>query len=127
MPNALRRHAEFAAAGLQNAPLGIAGTMLKHQLKLADRQCRMSELSARLQKLVVMLCTSLYAARQNDPVVRDAADMVCRDLTRELTGQRTSDRDYRHATALGAAIAEGGFQSIAGVSPDEILMPYAEA
>ena len=64
--------------------------MRKHQLKLADRQCRMSELSARVQKLVVMLGTSLYAAKQNDEVVRAAADVICQDLTRELTGQRPS-------------------------------------
>lgn len=124
MPSRLREHAEFAAAGLQNSPLEISGTMRKHQLKLADRQCRMSELSLRIQKLVVMLCTSLYAARQEDEVVRDAADLLCQDLTRELTGRRPTDRYFRHATSLGATIAEGGFKSIAGLVPDEILMPY---
>jgi len=124
MGNRLRDHAEFAAAGLQNSPLEISGTMRKHQLKLADRQCRMSELSFRIQKLVVMLCTSLYAARQEDEVIRDAADLMCQDLTRELTGKRPSDRYFRHAASLGAAIAEGGFTSIAGLAPDEILMPY---
>jgi alkylation response protein AidB-like acyl-CoA dehydrogenase len=124
MPNRLREHAEFAAAGLQNSPLEISGTMRKHQLKLADRQCRMSELSLRIQKLVVMLCTSLYAARQEDEVIRDAADLMCQDLTRELTGKRPSDRYFRHASSLGAAIAEGGFASIAGLAPDEILMSY---
>jgi alkylation response protein AidB-like acyl-CoA dehydrogenase len=124
MPSPLREHAEFAAAGLQNSPLEISGTMRKHQLKLADRQCRMSELSLRIQKLVVMLCTSLYAARQDDEVIRDAANLICQDLARDLTGRRPSDRYFRHATTLGAAIADGGFNSIAGLQPDEILMPY---
>ncbi|MBC8356450.1 MAG: acyl-CoA/acyl-ACP dehydrogenase [Planctomycetes bacterium] len=124
MPSRLREHAEFAAAGLQNSPTEISGTMRKHQLKLADRQCRMSELSFRIQKLVVMLCTSLYAARQEDEVVRDAADLLCQDLTRELTGKRPSDRYFRNATSLGAAITEGGFTSISGLAPDEILMSY---
>jgi hypothetical protein len=27
-------------------------------------------------------------------------------------------------TSLGASIAEGNFRSIAGLQPDEILMPY---
>ncbi len=124
MPTALQRHAEFAAAGLQNSPLEISGTMRKHQLKLADRQCRMSELSLRMQKLVVMLCTALYAARQEDEVVRQAADLFCQELARELSCSRPSDRYFRQITGLGAAIAEGGFTSIAGLAPDEIMMPY---
>ena len=105
-------------------PLEISGTMRKHQLKLADRQCRMAELSSRVQKLVVMLCTSLYAAQQNDEVVRAAADVLCQDLTRELTGERPSDRYFRAVTTLGEQIADGGFTSIAGLKPDEILMRY---
>ena len=98
--------------------------MSKHQLGLADRQCRMSELSQRLQDAVTILCTSLYAARQNDEVVRQAADVFCQDLTRKLTGQRPSDRYYRTVTKLGEAIVDGGFKSIAGVDAGEIMMQY---
>ena len=98
--------------------------MRKHKLKLADRQCRMSELSARIQNLIVILCTSLYAARQADEVIQVAADVLCQDLTRQLTGQRPSDQYFRSATRLGETIVDGGFQSIAGLSADEILMPY---
>jgi alkylation response protein AidB-like acyl-CoA dehydrogenase len=124
MPEKLKRHAEFAAETLQTMPLEISGTMRKHQLKLADRQCRMSELSGRVQKLIVMLCTSLYAAKQNDEVVQDAADVLCQDLKREFTGKRPSDRYYRSVTSLGEKIADGGFTSIAGIEPDAILMRY---
>lgn len=124
LPTALKAHAEFACQGLQASPLEISAVLRKHHLKLADRQCRMSELSSRIQKLVVMLCTALYAARQEDEIVRAAADIVCQDLTRELTGQRPSDRYFRQVTELGAAIAEGKFASIAGLAPDEIMMPY---
>ncbi|MEQ8787742.1 MAG: acyl-CoA dehydrogenase family protein [Pirellulaceae bacterium] len=124
MPPELLRHAEYAAAGLQNSPLEISAAMRKHQLKLADRQCRMSELSLRVQKLVVMLCTSLYAARRDDEVVHHAADILCQDLQRELTGERPSDKYFRSVTSLGESIVEGGFQSIAGLQPDEIMMPY---
>ena len=124
MPGPLREHAAYAAEQLNHSPLEISGTMRKHQLKLADRQCRMSELSARIQKLIVILCTSLYAARQADEVIQVAADVLCQDLTRQLTGQRPSDRYFRSATQLGEMIVDGGFQSIAGLSPDEILMPY---
>ena len=41
-----------------------ATVMSKHQLKLADRQCRMAELSQRLQDLVVILATACWAGRQ---------------------------------------------------------------
>jgi alkylation response protein AidB-like acyl-CoA dehydrogenase len=120
----LREHAIFAIRGLQAMPLEISAAMRKHQLKLADRQCRMSELSSRVQKLVVMLATSLYAAKQNDEVVRSAADVICRQFTHELTGRPPSDRFYRAINTLGEQIATGKFASIAGLAPDEILMKY---
>jgi alkylation response protein AidB-like acyl-CoA dehydrogenase len=124
IPEPLKLHAEYAAAQLQKSPLEISGTMQKHQLKLADRQCRMSELSARIQQLVIMLCTSLYAARQDDEVIQTAADVLCQGIRHDLTGQRPTDRYFRTATQLGATIADGGFTSVAGMKVDQILMPY---
>jgi alkylation response protein AidB-like acyl-CoA dehydrogenase len=124
MPQNLREHADFAASFLQHSPSDISGAMRTHQLGLADRQCRMSELSQRLQDAVTILCTALYAARQNDEVVRQAADLVCQDLTRKLNGRRPSDRFFRKATKLGEVIVDGGFTSIAGLDAGEILMRY---
>ena len=124
LPQPLKEHAEFAVAGLQHSALEISRVMSKHQLALADRQCRMSELSQRVQDMVTMLCVSLYGARQTDEVTSAAADILCQDLTRKLTGRRPTDRYFRAATRLGEAIAEGAFHSIAGLHPDEILMPY---
>lgn len=126
MTPTLKEHAEFAADFLQLSPGEISGTMFKHQLALADRQCRMSELSQRLQDAVTMLCTALYASRQNDEVVRDAADIACQELARKLTGRRPTDGYFRAVTRLGEKIVEGGFKSIAGVETHEILMPYKE-
>jgi alkylation response protein AidB-like acyl-CoA dehydrogenase len=124
LPEKLKKHAQFATETLQTMPLEISGTMRKHQLKLADRQCRMSELSGRVQKLLTMLCASLYAGRQDNEVIQDAADVLCQDLTRDFTGKRPSDKYYRLVTRLGERIADGGFKSIAGIEPDEILMKY---
>jgi alkylation response protein AidB-like acyl-CoA dehydrogenase len=124
MPKDLGEHAAFAAEELQRRPTEISGVMRKHQLKLVDRQCRMSELSSRVQSLVVILCTSLYAARQDDEVVRAAADIVCRDLRRQLTGKRPTDRYFRATTSLGETIVDGGFTSVEGLAPDEIMMRY---
>jgi hypothetical protein len=126
MPEAMRHHAEFACEQLQGSRLEISSVMRKHQLKLADRQCRMSELSARVQKMVIVLCTTLYAAQQDDEVVRLAAEIICRDLTREVLGKRPSDNYFRTVTELGETIAEGGFKSIAGLDAGEILMPYSQ-
>ncbi len=124
MPSSLRTHVEFATAWLQRSPLVIDGVMRKHQLALADRQCRMAYLSQQLQDAVTMLCVSLYGSRSDDDVVRAAADILCQDLTRKLTGSAPADRYFRAVAKLGESIAGGGFKSIAGVHPDEILMAY---
>jgi hypothetical protein len=124
MPPALARHAEFACYELQKMSLEVSSTMGKFQLSLADRQCRMAELSGRCQNLIIMLCTSLYGARQSDEVIRDSADIMCQELVQQYTGRRPSNRYYRQVTELGDAIAAGGFHSIAGLEPDEVLMKY---
>ena len=69
--------------------------MVKHQLKLADRQCRMAELSQRVQDTVTMLVTALWAHQQKNEVAVAAADILCQDLRRKLTGERPSDRYFR--------------------------------
>lgn len=127
MPRELRAHATFATREMRKAAREISGAMTKHQLKLADRQCRMSELSSRVQSLVVILCTSLYAARHDNDLLRKAADGLCRTLTRQYLGKRATDRDLRDLTALGAAVAEGHSDLTAGVQPPPILMPYRDA
>ncbi|MDZ4779302.1 MAG: acyl-CoA dehydrogenase family protein [Planctomycetia bacterium] len=124
MPTALREHAEFACDWLQRQPLEISGTMRKHQLKLADRQCRMADLSQRIQDAIVILCTSLYAADKTDPLVQSAADILCRDLTRKLTGAPPSDKYFRAVSQLGEAIADGKWTGLEGVPAEEILMGY---
>ena len=83
------------SAGLEGSRLEISNLMFKHQLRLADRQCRMAELSQRIQDRVVMLATSLWAGRQSSEVVQAAADVLCSDLKRRLTGRRPTDAEFR--------------------------------
>ena len=71
-----------------------------------------------------LLVLDLIYARTR--LLQDAADVLCRDLRRKLTGARVSDRDFRTVTQLGEKIADGGFPGLAGVKPDEILMPYPQ-
>lgn len=127
MSSKLRAHAEWAADKLQESSLEISGTMRKHQLKLADRQCRMSELSQRIQSLIVVLCTSLYASRKTDEIIQESADLICTDLRREYSSRRVTDREFRLATSLGKKIAEGGIKSFTDVPADEIMMKYEKS
>jgi hypothetical protein len=125
MPPILAAHADFAAEKLQRSRLEVASVMGKHQLKLADRQCRMAELSQRIQDLVVILATACWAGRQESGLVQEAADVLCQDLRRKLSGKRPTDAYFRAVTRLGENIADGGFEAIAGIHADEILMPYS--
>jgi len=123
MPEKLKRHAQYAADELQRSPLVISGTMRKHQLKLADRQCRMSYLSQQVQDLMTILCTSLYAAKQDNEVIQSAADIACRDLKYRVTNRPPTDRFFRDVCELGGRIADGEFPGV-DTPPDEILMRY---
>jgi alkylation response protein AidB-like acyl-CoA dehydrogenase len=125
MTGELRRHAEFACDALQRMANEISGTMFKFQLAMADRQCRMAELSLRCQDLITILCTSLYGARQQNELARDAADVLCQELVQKYTGRRPTNGYFRQVTELGAAIADGGFPGLEDIDAGEILMPYA--
>ena len=125
MPEELKAHAHFASDWLSGAWREITATLRKHGLSLADRQCRIAELSGRIQAAAVILATSLYAARREEEVVRLSADGLCRELARRLTGRRATDRELRLLVETGAAVLEGGFPGLAGIPRSHILMPYS--
>jgi alkylation response protein AidB-like acyl-CoA dehydrogenase len=122
----LADHIGFALGQLDRAPLEISGVMRKHQLKLADRQCRMAELSQRVQDVVIVLVTALWGQQQKDEATVAAADLLCQDLRRKFTGQRPTDRYFRDAGKLADIIIAGGFETLAGVPRDEIMMRYED-
>ncbi|TWT98464.1 acyl-CoA dehydrogenase family protein [Stieleria varia] len=122
--NELNGHVRFAQDLLSRSAMEISSTMRRHQLKLADRQCRMSALSLRVQNAVTMLVTALYAAEVKDPVTRAAADTVCRELRGKLTGRAPSDADYRQVTQLGATIANDGWSELSGIKSGPIMQSY---
>ncbi len=125
LPKDLRGHAVFAADWLQRCSLLISGVMRKYQLKLADRQCRMADLSGRIQLATVILVTALYAAKQSDCVLRAAAATICQELRRRLLGGLPTDQYYKDVTQLGAMIAETGFPELGDAPRAPVLMPYA--
>ena len=98
--------------------------MRKHQLKLADRQCRMAELSHRVQLAVVILCTSLYAGSDDSSIIQQSRDVLATSLTNALLGRRPSDKHLRALTDLGALIADKSFPGLESITPDPIMIPY---
>lgn len=121
-----QQHADFAVDSLQRSALEISATMRKHQLKLADRQCRMVELSNRVQAAVVLLCTSLYAGRHSDELVRRAGEVEAILLTNQLTSRRPADGFLHSVTTLGADLADTHLPNSVDVMTPPILMPYEE-
>jgi alkylation response protein AidB-like acyl-CoA dehydrogenase len=127
MRGRLAEHVNFAVSRLDNAAVEISGVMVRHQLKLADRQCRMAEVSQRIQDLITIVAVATWAARQDSEIVRDAADVLCADLTRGLTGRRPTDGELRRVTRLGQAVAESGFPGLESIAAPPVMMGYAEA
>lgn len=124
MDGRLGEHVEFVLDQFRKYPTELSGAMRKHQLKLADRQCRMAELSQRIQDTVTVLVTCLWAREQKSAVLVSAADILCQDLRRKLTGERVSDRYFRDCGKLADAILAGGFEELAGIPRQEIMMKY---
>lgn len=120
----LQSHVDFALTMFQKFPLEISAAMTKHQLKLADRQCRMAELSQRVQDNVIILVTALWGHQQKQETAMLAADLLCRDLRRKLTGQRPSDADFKDASILADKIIADGFPGMDNIEEDQLLMTY---
>jgi alkylation response protein AidB-like acyl-CoA dehydrogenase len=125
MDSRLKAHVDFALEQFKRTPLELSAVLRKHQLKLADRQCRMAEVSQRIQDVVIVLVTALAAQGKNEDTVA-AADFFCQDMERKLTGQRPSDGYFRDATKVADLVIDGGFDQIAGVPREEILMKYEQ-
>src|SRR5207253_8549356 len=100
----LQGHVDFALKQFGLDRKELSATMVKHQLKLADRQCRIAELSQRVQDAVTMLVTALWAHGKQNEVSIASADILCQDLRRKLTGKRPSDRYFRDVGKLADVI-----------------------
>ena len=124
MDRRLSGHLAFALEQFGQQPLDVSAAMRKHQLKLADRQCRMAELSQRIQDLVVMLVTILSAQQSRQEATIAAADILCQDFRRRLTGERPSDSYFRDVSRLADMVLAGQFGQLEGVDRGQIMMKY---
>jgi hypothetical protein len=124
MPLRFAEHIAFAAAQLGEMRQELTEAMDSHGGDLMDRQCLVAGLSGRLQQLTVILCTSLFAAGQDDEIVRRAAHVICCDLVRQVQGRRAREEDFAPVLDLGRAIVEGGHSSLVAIEPPPVLIPY---
>jgi alkylation response protein AidB-like acyl-CoA dehydrogenase len=124
MDRRLAGHLRFALGRFARLRAETTAAMEKHRLKLFDRQCRIAELSQRIQDATTILVTALWGHRQKDEAATASADILCQDLRRKLTGKRPSDRYFRDVDRLADVILSGGFETLAGAPRQEILMKY---
>jgi acyl-CoA dehydrogenase len=120
----LAEHLQFAQDMCQRHASELSNAMQKHQLKLADRQCRIAELSQRVQDTIVMIVTLMWAHGQKTEIAIASADILCQDMRRKLTGERPSDAYFKAVNELADKIVAGGFENLAGVPRQEIMMKY---
>lgn len=124
MDERLNAHLNFALEQLHQSPVELSENMVKHQLKLPDRQCRIAEMSQRVQDAIIILVTALWAHNDGDKVRIAAADILCQDLTRKLTGERPSDEYFKACSKLADLIIAGEYKEIQGINKEEILLSY---
>ncbi|MEM6365765.1 MAG: acyl-CoA dehydrogenase family protein [Planctomycetota bacterium] len=120
----LDHHVDFAQTYLSKSGMVISGAMRKFQLKLADRQCRMSALSMDVQNAVTILVTALYAQHRGDGITCAAADVMCHELRRRISGRHSSDRDFQRVTRLGRTIVDQGWNELTGLTDGQIMQGY---
>ena len=127
MNERLQEHVNFVMDMMNKLPMELSDNMVKHQLKLADRQCRIAELSQRVQDTVIMLVTCLYAHAQGNEVLIASADILCQDLRHKLSGERPSDEYYKACSKLADRIIAGEFPGLSEIETQEIIFSYSKA
>ncbi len=124
MNKRLQKHVNFALAQSAKLATEISTNMIKHQVKLGDRQSRIVHMSQRVQDTIVMLVTAMHAHASKDEATIAAADILCQDLRRKLTGEQPSDAYFRDCARLADMVAEGKFKQIEGVEETPVLRQY---
>jgi hypothetical protein len=112
-----------AANMLREASHELDAALLHHGAAIADRQALAVELAQRIQQATVMLVVARYGARQDDPLVRQAAVCMAWELSQRLSGDRPTAAYHRLLTELGSAVAEDRFTPVAATPRGTIAMP----
>lgn len=120
----LQRHVDFATKHFRALPRIINGKLLKHQMKLADRQLVMIDLSLDVQRTVTILAVCQHAQSLGDEASILAADVLCQDLIRKIKPAPVSEQYQRAVSKLGKLVAEGKFKQLKGTMESAIIAPY---
>ncbi len=120
----LKKHGQNAIKQLQKSGGIASAAMVKHQVALIDRQCRMATMSENIQDYLVIAASCFYASRSKDPIVQEAAAVLAEKLEMKITGKKPTDRYYRKATKLGKRILDGEWKEIEKIDAEEIRMRY---
>jgi alkylation response protein AidB-like acyl-CoA dehydrogenase len=126
MNEALKDHIEWASKQLQGSPFELSLNMVKHQLKLTDRQCRIADMSERIQWMIIMLVTAMWAHAEGDEVIQASADVLCQTIRFKLSGKRPTDEYYRSLCKVADLIIEKGYPGVSTIEPDAVLFPYSK-
>ena len=126
MNAALKDHIEWAVKELQGSPFELSLNMVKHQLKLTDRQCRIADMSERIQWMIIMLVTAMWAHAEGDEVIQASADILCQTVRFKLSGKRPTDEYYRALCKVADLVIEKGYPGVSAIEPDAVLFPYTK-
>ncbi|MBU6453065.1 MAG: acyl-CoA/acyl-ACP dehydrogenase [Cyanobacteria bacterium REEB67] len=122
----LARHVAFALKNFRALKIKVNDTMITHQMKLADRQCIMVDLSMEVQRTVTILAAAQYAHGKGDEATILAADVLCQDLTRKIKPGRESASYFRTCVKLGQLVADGKFEQIEKTADSALLRTYED-
>jgi hypothetical protein len=101
--------------------------MLLQGVGLADQQDIMvDELSMPIQKTVTMMVTAFHASEKGDAATLAAADILCQDLTRELSAPKKDASYRRKARRLADMVIDGKFSQLDKTPAAEILKSYKQ-
>jgi alkylation response protein AidB-like acyl-CoA dehydrogenase len=127
----LQAHVDFALSQFVANGKQLYRTMLTHGLKLQDEQELMVDvLSMPIQQAVTMLVTALHAHAKGDEATKLAADLLCMDLSAQITGKavKTNAKTYRKylrtANKLSDLVVKGEFKQLDGCLETAILRQY---
>lgn len=120
----LQEHAAFAQALLPKLSKEVSAAMLKHGAKLGDRQNVLIRLSQRVQDALIIVITAGHADANGSEATIAAADILCRDLRRRLTGAAPDECYDRACVRLAELISAGKFSELDGAAETPIFRPY---
>ena len=123
LSHTLRAYVSVAAKELQDTGKELSALMRKYQLKLGDKQCRISMLSRKIQNLVTLIVTCTYASMFDNDVITKTAEVACDNLCNSISGHNQTDEQIKRSVALGQQITHCAIMN-QEANFDDILMKY---